>query len=333
MSFFAPLAGPLWKQLEDYGLDPKPIFEKAGVDPECIYDANARIPEKSFSSLFQLSLEASHDPFFGLRTEKYFRPAHLGALGFAWLASTTIRTAFERMSRYSKFFSAVLNVTLHEEADNFYICFSSARPSQYENVREDSQLAMTMKCCRVIAGERFRAARVTFRQKEPPDTSYYFEFFRCPLEFEAAETSMVIPVELADMRLTGSNDELANLNEHIVVKYLAHAEKTDVVNRVKAGIIDGLGSGDVTETLIAEKLHMTPRNLHRKLAKEDTSFKHLLNEVRQDLAHQYIHDRTMTLTEISFMLGFSEVSSFSRAYKSWTGKPPSEVRQSASGKL
>jgi AraC-like DNA-binding protein len=72
---------------------------------------------------------------------------------------------------------------------------------------------------------------------------------------------------------------------------------------------------------------MTTRNLHRKLRKEDTSFKNLLNDVRQELAQQYIQDRSITLTEISFMLGFSEVSSFSRAFKNWTGKPPSVIRQ------
>jgi AraC-like DNA-binding protein len=76
---------------------------------------------------------------------------------------------------------------------------------------------------------------------------------------------------------------------------------------------------------------MTPRNLHRKLQKEETTFKQLLTEVRKDLAQQYIKDRSKTLTEISFLLGFAEVSSFSRAYKSWTGHPPSEERAGSVG--
>ena len=138
---------------------------------------------------------------------------------------------------------------------------------------------------------------------------------------------MLIPVELMDKRLTGSNDQLAKLNEHIVVKYLAHSEKLDIVNRVKAAIIDGLSNGVVTEASIAGELHTTPRNMHRKLQKEDTSFKTLLTDIRKELAQQYIQDRSKTLTEISFMLGFSEVSSFSRAFKGWTGVPPSEARQ------
>jgi len=101
----------------------------------------------------------------------------------------------------------------------------------------------------------------------------------------------------------------------------------NILNRAKAAIIDNLGSGDVNETSVAESLHMTPRNMHRKLQKEDSSFKILLTEIRRELAQQYIQDRSKTLTEISFLLGFSEVSSFSRAYKGWTGQPPSEARQ------
>jgi AraC-like DNA-binding protein len=143
---------------------------------------------------------------------------------------------------------------------------------------------------------------------------------------------MLIPLEVARQRLTGSNEELARLNEHIVVKYLAHAAKTDIVNRVKAAIIDGLASAGVTEMSVADALHMTARNLHRKLHKENTSFKFMLNEVRQELAEQYIKDRSITLTEMSFMLGFSEVSSFSRAYKNWTGRPPSAARETVAGR-
>jgi AraC-like DNA-binding protein len=133
--------------------------------------------------------------------------------------------------------------------------------------------------------------------------------------------------EDVDKRLTGSNDQLAELNEHIVVKYLAHSARQDIVNRAKAAIIDGLSEGGVSEITVAEALHMTPRNLHRKLQKEDTSFKLLLTQVRKELAQQYIQDRSKTLTEISYLLGFSEASSCSRAYKGWTGQAPSEARQ------
>jgi AraC-like DNA-binding protein len=329
MTLFAPAIGAYWQLLESYGLDADKIFRAAGVDPECMFDAAARIPFQTIEALVTEGARQSGDVNFGLREAQYFRPAHLGALGFAWLASSSLRMAFERLSRFSAMINDALHISLQDQQEVFQVRFSINLHGENEYLREQGQLSIAVKSCRSIAGEKFSPRKVFFRQPEPSDSSTFFEYFRCPVIFGSEFTGLLIDQQWMDKRLTGSNEQLAQLNEHIVVKYLAHAEKKDIVNRCKASIIDSLGSGGVTESHIAESLHMTSRNLHRKLQKEDTSFKLLLNEVRQELALQYIQDRSMTLTEISFMLGFSEVSSFSRAFKNWTGKPPSEARQQA----
>jgi AraC-like DNA-binding protein len=327
MSIFAPALGALWKQLEGYGIDPEPVFREEGVDPESMFDSGARVPIERYQRLDLKAAELSGDPCFGLKGAEHFRPAHLGALGFAWLASSSLRTAFFRLSRYARMINEKLTIDLNEDDDFFYVRIDAHLPLLNERIREDGQQAALIKFCRVIAGNDFNPAKLRFRQEQPEDIGFYYELFRCPIEFGAAHTEFIINLEDMEKRLTGSNDQLAKLNEHIVVKYLAHSEKADIVNRVKASIIDELSSGAVTENSIADGLYMTPRNMHRKLQKENTSFKLLLTEVRKELAQQYIQDRSKTLTEISFMLGFSEISSFSRAFKNWTGKPPSEARQ------
>ncbi|HKX56361.1 MAG TPA: AraC family transcriptional regulator [Xanthomonadales bacterium] len=327
MSFFAPAMGAYWQLLESYGLDAKAIFVEAGIDPESIYDANVRIPFKAMDHILFEGARQSRDPNFGLNEAKFFRPAHLGALGFAWLASSTLRVAFERMSRYCRMINDHLQIELSDVDDSVQVAFINNSSSRNANLREQGQLALAVKCCRVVAGENFSPRKICFRQGEPKDTSEFFAWFRCPVGFNSKFSGMLVDQQWMDQRLTGSNEQLAHLNEHIVIKYLAHLQKSDVVNRCKASIIDSLGSGGVSETKVAATLHMTPRNLHRRLQKENTSFKLLLNEVRQDLALQYIQDRSLTLTEISFMLGFSEVSSFSRAFKNWTGQAPSSMRQ------
>ena len=327
MSVFAPALGALWEQLQGYGIDPEPLFREEGIDPEMLFDAGARIPLDRYQRLDVKAAKLSGDPYFGLKGAEYSRPAHLGALGFAWLASSSLRTAFQRLSRYAKVIQEKLTIELDEDDEFFYVRLDAHMPLLNKRIRENGQLAAVVKFSRVIAGKDFNPAKICLKQSEPEDAGYYYELFRCLLEFNAKATTFVIRLEDVDKRLTGSNDQLAKLNEHIVVKYLAHSEKHDIVNRVKAAVIDGLANGQVTETSIAEEMHTTPRNLHRKLQKEDTSFKTLLTGVRKELAQQYIQDRSKTLTEISFMLGFSEVSSFSRAFKGWTGRPPSEARQ------
>jgi AraC-like DNA-binding protein len=111
-----------------------------------------------------------------------------------------------------------------------------------------------------------------------------------------------------------------------MVRYLARIDRNDIISQAMTEIVDQLPSGDLSIDSVSDALHVTPRTLRRRLSVKDTSFKQLLTDVRQDLATQYIQDRTLTLTEISFMLGFSEASSFSRAFRNWTGKSPGEMR-------
>jgi len=327
MSLFAPVLGALWRQLEGAGIDPEDLFRREGVDPDALFDAGARIETQHSQKLFQRAAELSRDPLFGLKSADYIRPAHLGALGFSWLASKSLRKGFERLCRYARVIQDNLTIRLDEDEDLFYAQIYAQVPAPDEGLHEDMQMAALITFCRIIAGKDFNPVRIHLRHAAPSDSGLYFELFRCPIEFRAGETLMAIQQSDVDRRLTGANDELAQLNEHIVVKYLAHAAREDIVNRCKAAIIDALPNGTANENAVAEALHMTPRNLHRKLQKEDTSFKQLLTEVRRELAVQYIQDRSKTLTEISYLLGFSEVSSFSRAFKGWTGRPPSEARR------
>ncbi len=104
---------------------------------------------------------------------------------------------------------------------------------------------------------------------------------------------------------------------------------SDLVSRVKRAIVDALPSGTPDKNAVAKLLFMSSRTLQRRLADESTNFRALLLEVRRALAEKYILDKDMPLEEISYMLGFADISSFSRAFKQWTGDPPNEFRSKA----
>ncbi len=327
MSIFAPAVSSFWRQIEDCGIASEPLFRKYGVSESTLFDPNARVPDLVIDQVTAEVAERSGDPFFGLKEEKYFLPSHMGPLGFAWLASTSLRSALERLQRYIKVIHEKLQLTISDEQDSLVISLVLESPLANVNHRDDAQLAILTRMCRYISGDDWNPTLVTVAHPPPTDTSYYFQLFRCPVEFNAEKNSLHINKLQAEKRLTGSNKQLAQLNDHIVVRYLASQTKGDIVNRVKTDILENLGQGTVTEGNIAGNLHMSARNLNRKLSAQNTSFKALLLEIRSELASQYIHDATLTLTEISYQLGFSEVSSFSRAYKRWTGQSPSDARR------
>ena len=327
MSIFAPAISSFWRQIQDHGIDPEPLFRKHGVPASKLFDPNARISDLMISRIAAEVAEKSDDPFFGLKEEKYFMPSHIGPLGFAWLASTSLRSAFERLQRYIKVIHEKIQIVISEKQNALVITLHSESTYASSHHRVDAQLAILTRMCRFISGDEWNPAKVTLTYTQPPDTSYYFQLFRCPVEFNAEQNCLFIDKYKAEKQLTGSNKQLAQLNDHIVVRYLASQAKDDIVNQVKASILEYLGEGSVTESAIAQALHMSTRNLHRKLSAENTSFKQLLLNIRSELASQYINDPTLTLTEISYQLGFSEISSFSRAYKRWTGQSPSDARR------
>ena len=327
MSVFAPVLSSLWRQIEDYGIDPEPLFRAQGVEANKRFDPNARVSYIKSDRIMADAAQLTSDPFFGLKEAGYFLPTHIGPLGFAWLASTSLRTALQRLQRYIKVIHEKMQIELQDHEGVLVVTLGMDVASANAFHRDSGYLAVLTKMCRFVYGENWSPLAVNITHAAPPDTSYYFSFFRCPIEFNTGGNALHIGSGQADEQLTGSNPQLAQLNDHIVVRYLAGLDRNDIINRVKTAILENLGQGGVSETSIAQSLHMSTRNLHRKLGSEGTSFKTLLLEIRTELARQYISDTSLSLTEISYMLGFSEISAFSRAYRRWTGWSPSAARK------
>jgi AraC-like DNA-binding protein len=146
------------------------------------------------------------------------------------------------------------------------------------------------------------------------------------VEFRADANRLVLSMAKASKPLSGSNPQLAALNEQVIERYLAGLDRGDILNRARVEIADRLPSGGLTEDSVAAALNMTKRTLHRKLRQHGESFRSLLEGVRTSLVMGYLADAELTLTEIAFLLGFSDASSFSRAFRRWFGTTPSIAR-------
>ncbi|MGJ8687865.1 MAG: helix-turn-helix transcriptional regulator, partial [Spongiibacteraceae bacterium] len=149
-----------------------------------------------------------------------------------------------------------------------------------------------------------------------------------PLEFGATETAMYMEADVLNQPLDNANPDLARHNDEILARYLSDFDKQNVANRVHGCLVKQLPLGEPTQEKTAEALHMSLRNLQRKLSAEDTSYKEILNQTRHDLALSYMQDLRYSISEITYLLGFSDTSSFNRAFRRWTSQSPSEYRSS-----
>lgn len=252
----------------------------------------------------------------------------LGALGYAWLASSTLRAAFGRLERYRRLLADVSDLQLTETQDGVSIRLEAPRQQEQEIPGlTDASLSGLLDMCRVNFGDALDPVTVNLRRAQPQCSGKYFAFFRCPVHFSAPVNELILPLEAMDRPLPSSNRQMAALHDQVVAGALARLEGDDIVTRVKALVIEHLPSGSVSEDKTAAALNMSTRTLQRRLRENGQSFGQLSESVRQELAMKYILDRGISLGEISYLLGFSEPSSFSRAFRRWTGRTPRQMRQ------
>jgi AraC-like DNA-binding protein len=316
----------VWKLLIDHGHDPEILFREKGIDPDLMKRPEARVNYKKFVSLWEKTAEKIKDPCVGLRSAEYWHPSYLNALGYAWLASRTLREALERLVSYLRIVTEGTEIYIRESPEGLIVELAFKLGPVQPSVVVDSQIAILMAMCRANYGRNLKPVIVHIVHEAPPCSEKYEAYFDSKVVFNSNMNSITFSIEDVEQPLSSSNPYLAEVNDQIIIKYMAKLEVEDITNRVQVKIIDNLPSGKVTDEKISSMLYMSVRTLQRRLQKEGTTFHTVLNETRNDLAKQYIKDPSIRLEEIAFLLGFSEYSVFSKAFKRWTGHSPKKLQ-------
>ena len=321
LSYFSPALEVLWKLLKENHINPEEVFSKYDLKSSDLKKTEQRVPLKIIPKLWNDAYKLVESPCFGLNAYKYWHPSYLGALGYAWLSSATLREGFTRLSRYIGILSHSGEIRFKETGTEFTVYFI---PQQLgiNPARSDNALSTILHMCRINYQEPLNPINVTLTHSEPYCAGDYFSYFKSKVYFDDKFDSLTFSPDVIDSPLSGANSQLAQLNDQVMIQYLNGLTHNGLEEQVKAIIVKKLPSGIVTGDMVASELSMSHRNLQRKLTDLGTSFKKLFEESRYYLAEKYVTEGKMNMTEITFMLGFSELSSFSRAYKRWTGHSP-----------
>ncbi len=321
----------VWRLIERHDLAPEPLFRAAGIDPGTINDPHVLIARPKSDALIRALAERIADPAFGLQAAQCWHPSSLGTLGYAWLSSSTLRAALKRVVRYWHIVIADVAVRLDETPEGVeFVHIPPKLDSAPDGIRGDIVMAILYDMCRTNFGRMFRPQRVAFRHPAPADASPYETLFGCPVAFGADANRLLIDRAEADHPLPTGNRDLAAAHDRILVEQLARLDKKNVVARFRASLLERMTSGEVSEEDIARDLHMSRRSLQRRLAEADASYQSLVDDTRRDMALRYIQDPAKSATDITFLLGYSQQSVFTRAFRRWTGMSPSEYRSSKS---
>ncbi len=313
--------------LEQAGINSPALFAQAGLDPAQLADPNARYDLEGTTALWALARQATGNPNLGLDVGRNINQTTFHALGFSLMASRTLEDAFERLLRYFRIVSDAAELEFSACGDEYrFVIHPLARTQQPADEAIDAMMSVIIRTCRLLAGPRFAATRVTFRRQKPEDTTVFEKVFRAPLRFAAEHTAIYMHRDTALEPLPAANAELARHNDQILAHYLTQLDKENLANRVHALLVEQMPNGEPSQERIARELHMSLRNLQRRLGAEGTSYTEILDSTRRQLALDYISSPRYSINEITYLLGYSDASSFHRAFKRWTGKSPRDYR-------
>ena len=318
----------LRKQLDALGLDSAALCKQAGLDPQLMDDPNARYPLSATSRLWALAVQVSGDPAIGLRVSRFVSPTTFHALGYALVASGSLREVFERIVRYHPVVSDALKLELSREGERYRFRLLQPPGSPAPALEAiDAFAAIYVRTCRNRLGRDYAPLAVYLRRPEPVDPTPWHTVFRAPLFFGAEEDRLEFAARDFDSHLDDANPELAEHNETVLKRTLAQLQPLTWERKVRAAIEAQLPDGEPSTERIAQALHLSVRSLQRHLADEGCRFDALLNDCRQNLALQHLRDLQCSLAEVSHLLGFADTSSFNRAFKRWTGMTPGQFRE------
>lgn len=330
LTHFAPATSLLWKYLESAGINPEPLYVKAGINPELLLNPNARININSVDELWKQAASVIDDPCFAISMAEFWHPSQMGALGYAWLASTNLRRAFKRAVRYIHVVSEDLNLEVADTPRGLKISVNLDDSIFTLPQHHDLVLTILMHMCRFNFGDGLIATEIKLAHPEPACSNKITDYFRTDVQFDAAQTSLTIARADADHVLLSGNKQIALMHDEMLMRYLVEIKKGDIVQQVQSIILENLPDGQVTDDMVARELNLSGRSMQRRLKEHKTTFRFLLDSVREMVAKQYIENPMNRMSDIAFLLGFSEQSAFSRAFKKWTGKSPVEYRNSLS---
>lgn len=171
--------------------------------------------------------------------------------------------------------------------------------------------------------------RVAFSYRRPDDLREYERLFRCPLVFDSQDSQLVFSRSLWDTEIPGSDPQLHRvLDEHAHQQLVEHPSPGDITVTIRRLISAELADGAPKLEGMARQLGMSGRSLQRRLGERGLTYGNLLDQVRALHAEAHLRDPDLALSEVSYLLGFLEQSSFSRAFRRWKGISPAQYRSS-----
>ncbi|MBF9233895.1 AraC family transcriptional regulator [Microvirga alba] len=311
------------------GISLEPLMKKSGLPLTLMTDPDIRVGARGQIDFINLVAEALNDTLLGFHIAQEFEARELGLFYYVLASSATLGDALVREERYISVVNEGIRVR-SRKTNALVIDYEYAGVERHlDRHQMEFLITSTVRGCRQFTKLELVPTYVGFIHRHEGDVSEMERLFGCRLDFEAARDRISFDLQVADQPLVTAdpylNKALVKVQEGVILQQ--HRMEDPFRTRVENAITPRLPHGTVNIGSIASDLGLSPRTLSRRLAEEGLTFSAILDNLRSELADRYLQNKDLSVSQIAWLLGYTEVSSFAHAFQRWTGKTPSQVRR------
>jgi len=313
------------------GIDPIEACRMAGFPLEKINNPENRVSAEQFYALWVEIAQQADDPDFGLHIAELSRNQFGGdILAAVMLNCPTVGSAMEKLIRYHDLSTDVVKVKLVRAADQvLYAWVSTLEINSIDRQISEAIICRIFFTLEMLSNGKMPFSEICFRHQKPNKISEHQRIFGRSPKFGEALDAVVVRQDGLDLPIPLANPKVLVRLEDVVQELLLGLYQPDTWSeQVSQRISKILMQGEKPHIdSVAHQLAISPRQLQNKLKIENTNYRALLDQVRMEMALQYLQELNGNILDTAFLLGFSDQSSFSHAFKRWTGKTPGDFRQ------
>jgi len=317
---------PMLSGFERLGLERSRGLEVAGLDEETLANPDARVGAANVWHLWSEAQQVTGDPRLGLHLAQELSPDDFGLIGYILASSATVREALKRLRRFHRLLADSVQYSFPETERGFILRHELAGGAPVFDAMSAYVLAVPVKMFQQSFGQGPEIEEVRLSCQRPSDVGPYERFFNAPLMFEAGENAITISI-LLDATVPTADPALNRVLEGYAKSLIANAPSRDsAACALQEQVVRLLPEGVPSASRAGEELGMSERTLRRRLREEGTSFSEIVTRVRRQLALKHLDSADLTVSEIAYLLGFSDPTAFHRAFRSWEACTPLEYR-------
>src|SRR5262245_16299944 len=308
--------------------DPKPLLAELGIDAKKLDDEEARVPFSLLQKAWTIAARVAGDEAFGLHFAEALSIGQFDVLDYVARSCATLLAAFERLARYQRLLHDNVVITLEQTGEGVWVRHRLAGDLRsVTRHAAEAVLASWVLRARQLTGAPIRPELIHFHHPQPADLREHRRILGWRMKFGCDENALLWTEEQMSLPLLSADSGLCALLDRHAEQVLARMPVDGFLGSVRAAVAQSMRGSSPSVDEVARRLHLSRRSLQRRLAEENQSFSDIVQMLRRELALKYVGESEVALGEVAFLVGFSEPSAFSRAFRRWAGCTPLEYRE------